>query len=95
MEQLHRDVLLRMRVYLVGNLDTLNLLTHLRQDEILNKTHYELIKSNKTSRERSEEFLDILEKCGPKAYNSLLRALKETNARWIAEEIEKKERYPF
>ena len=95
MEQLHKDVLLQKRVYLVENLDTLSLLNHLLQDKILSKIHYDQIKSHKTPGERSEELLDILEKRGPKAYKSLLKALKETNAWWIANAIEEKERYPF
>ena len=95
MEPLHREVLRKKRVYLVENLKTGQLLNHLLQESILTKPDCDIIKSHRTSQERSEELLDTLEKCGPEAYNALLRALKATNAQWIAEAIEEKEQYPF
>ena len=97
MEQLHRDVLREMRVYLLTELDleTVHVLDHLQQESILNETHCDKIKSQGTHRAQTQAFLDTLDKCGPRAYGGLLRALKETNAQWIAEAIEEKEQYPF
>ena len=77
MQLKHHKVLLRNRVYLLEELELGNILHHLLQDVVINDDLYQQVEAEKTRKAKVTVLLDRLPRCGPKAFNSFIRALKE------------------
>lgn len=63
------------QVYLVNNLEAIDILDYLLEDGVLTENDCELISNSKTRRERAQILLAMLPTRGPTAYGSFQRAL--------------------
>ena len=89
MDELHKKTIKKNYKYLVDNLDFKDIGDYLIQEEILNEEHCEEIEARNTRAERAREFLRILQTRGPRAYDSFINALNESNNEYIASHLEK------
>ena len=80
MEDKHRDILRSCHVALVTDLEPEMLFAHLIQERVMTLDHQEKINKIATRKLQSEEFLSILLRSGPKAYQEFVNALEENQS---------------
>ena len=79
MSELHRNALIRSRVYLVRNiLDVPSVLRLLRRDRVLTEDMQESIEIKPTRTARVAALLDLLPRRGSQAFDRFVRALIQT-----------------
>ncbi|CAH8455723.1 unnamed protein product [Schistosoma turkestanicum] len=84
MEKEHRDVIRKLRVYLVRNVSNLEeILDILEAALIITENQRQSILSGVTLSDKIRQFLDIIVRCGPLAYDKFKQALLETNQKGI------------
>ena len=77
MEEKQRDLLSKCHVPLVKDLVPKKLFPHLIQEEVMTSDDKERINKIDKRKRQSEEFLSILPKRGPRAYQEFVKALEE------------------
>ena len=80
MEDKHRDILRSCHVALVTDLEPEMLFAHLIQERVMTPDDQEKINKIATRKLQSEEFLSILPRRGPKAYQEFVNALEENQS---------------
>ena len=75
MEDRHRKILKGNQSFISDNLEPSKILRHL--DNILDNRDIEKIKGKANRAEMCDEFLDILPRRGPEAFDSFVEALKQ------------------
>ena len=93
MSPLHRDILVKLRVYLVQNLDMSEAaLGHFLKERHLTKEHCGLIRWERTKQAKCRKFLDIVTCRGEGAFYALHAAVKyTTNQSFISVALEETE----
>lgn len=80
MEEKHREILRKCHVALVKDLEPKKIFAHLIQEGVMTPDDQEGINKLNTQTSQTEEFLRILPKRGPGAYQEFVRALEEKQA---------------
>ncbi|CAH8459790.1 unnamed protein product [Schistosoma guineensis] len=92
MEKEHRDVIRKLRVFLVKNISNLEeILDILESALIITENQRHSILSGTTLAEKIRRFLDIIVRCGPSAYDKFKQALLETNQKSIYDRLNETE----
>jgi hypothetical protein len=91
MEERHRMLLRCHQVYLVRELDLKTdsevFWAHLDADEIITNNMREQIETARTKQAIASEFIRILMMRGPRAFDSFIRALRESSRTHIADHL--------
>lgn len=88
MEKVHREILRKLRVYVVRNLTSLEeILDILESNKIISDNQRLLVLSGAIPADQIRKFLDIIVRCGPNAFESFKLALLETNQISILDKI--------
>lgn len=87
MDDIHREVLRRNWVFLSENLTTSELLDHMLAKCVFTTDMYEEIKVNNTRKDQVSQFLFILLRRGPDAFDKFLAALDATCQGFISEKL--------
>ena len=95
MDEIHRQVLRRLHLSMVKDLETGRVLDHMYQSDSFSDDDCAQVNISGTRRERCQRFLDILPRRGDKAYHVFLRALEKENLSHLAEKLRRCETYPF
>ncbi|KAM8924705.1 caspase-2 [Pelodytes ibericus] len=90
MEASHRQALLKLRVYLLEEMDPLELLEHLRSEEILTDAMYQKITVSQGSYLQNRALLNELPRRGPRAFVIFCNALRATGQGHLADKVENK-----
>ncbi|XP_071562800.1 uncharacterized protein [Temnothorax nylanderi] len=89
MEKSHRDILTRLRENIIDDLDIDNdIIQPLRNEYILRQEDIKQIYSGATKEARAGWLLDILPRCGPRAFDVFHQSLKH-HYEWLSDEIDK------
>lgn len=89
MENEHREVLRKVLVYFMAELDNLTEVVHsLQLDGVLNdKQRNRILQSSSIQDEKIRELLDTLSRCGPRAFGSFIKALY-LHQDWLATRLQ-------
>ena len=86
MDERHRKILAKNRVYLTKNMDMASIVDHL--SVLLSPDMMERITSQQTNRDKVVTFLNILEKRGPEAFPQFLDALTNSEFNFVRKRLE-------
>lgn len=87
MDEIHRHTLRTNWVYLMENLIPDELADHLLQESIITSDMYEEIRVKATKKEKITHLLFIIQRRGPRAFEKLLSALRNTEQDFIADQL--------
>ncbi|XP_011155807.2 apoptotic protease-activating factor 1 isoform X1 [Solenopsis invicta] len=89
MEKSHRDILIRLRKNIIDDLDIENnIIQSLRDENILKEEDIKCIYMGLTKEDRTCNLLDILPRCGTRAFDVFHRSLKH-HYEWLSDDIDK------
>ena len=77
MEEKHKDILKRCYVPLMKDLEPKKLFAHLIQERVMTSDDKERISKIDKRKRQSEEFMNILLRRGPRAYQEFVKALED------------------
>ncbi len=89
MEEKHKNTLIKCHVKLVEELEPKKVFPLLIQERVLSQDDQERISKIASRKERSEEFLRILQGCGPCAFDVFVKALENTTQTHLARLLRK------
>lgn len=87
MDDLHRKTIRENWVFLSENLETAELLDHMLKEFVFTQDMYEEVKVERTKKEKISQFLFILQRRGPQAFDKFLDALVATNQAFISDQL--------
>ena len=76
MSREHRSLLRRCYSTIIGSLQTENVINYLYENEVLNATIRDDIRSHRTRQKQAESLVDYLETQGPDAVQQFIKALE-------------------
>ena len=89
MNEIHRETLIGLRIYLLQNLQIKEVMQYLIQEEILTDENREDVMLAGTTRmKKIIKFLSILPTCGPNAFDIFVNSLRKASQTYIADELE-------
>lgn len=88
MEHSHKEAIRKNWTYLLENLMVDDLLDYLISHSIITENMKEEVEIQRTRREKATQLLFIVQKRGPKAFQTLIDGLKECHMEFIAERLE-------
>ncbi|XP_023932819.1 uncharacterized protein LOC112042471 [Lingula anatina] len=90
MSPTHNNLLLQKRPILIKDLQVEDIIPDMVARGILSKRNADKIKAQKTEQEQAFEFLCVLPKCGPRAFETFVEVLREHNKKELADLLAEK-----
>ncbi|XP_013405311.1 uncharacterized protein LOC106170110 [Lingula anatina] len=90
MSPTHKNLLVQMRQMLITDLQVEGIIPDMVASGILSKLNADKIKAQKTEQDQAFEFLCILPKCGPRAFDTFVEVLRKHNKKELAGSLAEK-----
>ncbi|OWF43565.1 Caspase-2 [Mizuhopecten yessoensis] len=87
MEKNHKEAIRKNYTFIIENLTPESVVDSLHQEEILTMYMKEDVEVCKTRRDKVVKLLDILVRRGPRAFDSFITALHDTEQKFVAEKL--------